>query len=179
MPTSAPAFPGGGTPGPSQGVPSIRPKRTAFQAPGSVNPGQYIRDAFNGNIIPASRINPISAKVVAYYPLPNFPGQGIVGETWTESQCRGIEALTFRVVVDLKPGVAETELPQPVRREGGRQSDQGGGVRLRRDGLFFERNIGDTAEAGPHRSLLQRKRALVWTRGLCSLHQAPKGSITS
>jgi hypothetical protein len=43
------------------------------------NAGQYIRDPFVGNIIPANRINPISAKVVSYYPLPNFPGQGPQG----------------------------------------------------------------------------------------------------
>src|SRR5580704_1824972 len=43
------------------------------------NAGQYIRDPFAGNIIPANRINPISAKVATYYPLPNFPGQGPQG----------------------------------------------------------------------------------------------------
>jgi hypothetical protein len=43
------------------------------------NPGQFIRDAFPNNVIPASRINPISSKVVTYYPLPNFPGQGLQG----------------------------------------------------------------------------------------------------
>jgi hypothetical protein len=42
-------------------------------------PGQFLRDPFSGNAIPASRINPISAKVVTYYPLPNFPGQGPQG----------------------------------------------------------------------------------------------------
>lgn len=40
------------------------------------NPGQFIRDPFPGNVIPATRINAISANVVKYYPLPNFPGQG-------------------------------------------------------------------------------------------------------
>jgi len=43
------------------------------------NPGQFIRDPFGGNIIPSGRINPISAKVVTYYPMPNFPGQGPQG----------------------------------------------------------------------------------------------------
>jgi hypothetical protein len=33
--------------------------------------GQYIRSVFPGNMIPASRINPISAKIATYYPLPN------------------------------------------------------------------------------------------------------------
>jgi Carboxypeptidase regulatory-like domain/TonB dependent receptor len=39
------------------------------------NPGHFIRDAYPGNIIPASSINNISKNVVGYYPLPNFPGQ--------------------------------------------------------------------------------------------------------
>ncbi len=38
--------------------------------------GNYIRDPFQGNIIPASRINPIAAKVAALYPAPNVPGSG-------------------------------------------------------------------------------------------------------
>ena len=39
------------------------------------NPGHYLRDAFAGNMIPANRINGISANVVKYYPLPNRVGQ--------------------------------------------------------------------------------------------------------
>ncbi len=39
------------------------------------NPGHFLRDAYPGNIIPASSINNISKNVVSYYPLPNFPGQ--------------------------------------------------------------------------------------------------------
>jgi hypothetical protein len=39
------------------------------------NPGHFLRDAYPGNIIPASAINNISKNVVGYYPLPNFPGQ--------------------------------------------------------------------------------------------------------
>ncbi len=39
------------------------------------NPGHYLRDAYPGNIIPATSINNISKNVVSYYPLPNFPGQ--------------------------------------------------------------------------------------------------------
>ena len=44
-----------------------------------ITPDNFIRDPFTGNVIPVSRINPISAKVVTYYPLPNFPGQGPQG----------------------------------------------------------------------------------------------------
>jgi hypothetical protein len=36
--------------------------------------GQVTRDPFPGNIIPASRINPVARNVLAYYPLPNQAG---------------------------------------------------------------------------------------------------------
>jgi hypothetical protein len=36
----------------------------------------YERTAFPGNVIPASRINPIAAKVASFYPAPNLPGDG-------------------------------------------------------------------------------------------------------
>ena len=33
--------------------------------------GQYVRSPFPGNIIPASRINPVAQKILSYYPKPN------------------------------------------------------------------------------------------------------------
>ena len=36
--------------------------------------GQYIRNQFVNNKIPASEINPVSAKLLSYYPLPNTQG---------------------------------------------------------------------------------------------------------
>ncbi|HEY3839868.1 MAG TPA: carboxypeptidase-like regulatory domain-containing protein, partial [Bryobacteraceae bacterium] len=38
------------------------------------NSGHFIRTAFPGNIIPASRIDPVAAKMINYYPNPNLPG---------------------------------------------------------------------------------------------------------
>lgn len=35
---------------------------------------QYLRDLFPGNVIPTSRINPVSANVASIYPLPLTPG---------------------------------------------------------------------------------------------------------
>lgn len=37
----------------------------------------YIRDQFPGNVIPASRINPIGAKLLSYYPAPNYLQNGL------------------------------------------------------------------------------------------------------
>lgn len=36
----------------------------------------YVRTPFAGNVIPANRINPISAKVASFYPAPNLTGDG-------------------------------------------------------------------------------------------------------
>ena len=36
----------------------------------------YIRDAFSGNRIPASRINAVGAKTISFYPNPTGPGNG-------------------------------------------------------------------------------------------------------
>ncbi len=38
--------------------------------------GSYTRQAFTGNIIPPNLINPVGAKMMSLYPLPNRPGQG-------------------------------------------------------------------------------------------------------
>jgi len=42
--------------------------------PNPASPGNYIRTAFPGNQIPADRINPITANLLSFYPLPNLPG---------------------------------------------------------------------------------------------------------
>ena len=41
--------------------------------------GRYVRDAFPGNIIPASMQNPIAREVLNAYPAPNRPGDPITG----------------------------------------------------------------------------------------------------
>ena len=43
----------------------------ATTRPDPDNPGQFIRDPFPGNIIPANRISPAARKMMAYWPLPN------------------------------------------------------------------------------------------------------------
>ena len=44
------------------------------------NPGKYIRDPFPGNRIPDTRIHPISKNVLAYWPAPNRPGDGLANQ---------------------------------------------------------------------------------------------------
>lgn len=48
---------------------------TTVPAPGA--PNQYVRIPFPGNIIPASRIDPIASKLIEYYPMPNTPGNAL------------------------------------------------------------------------------------------------------
>jgi hypothetical protein len=43
------------------------------------NPGQYIRQPFPGNVIPANRISQMSQAVFGMYPMGNIPGQPITG----------------------------------------------------------------------------------------------------
>lgn len=38
-----------------------------------------VRTPFTGNVIPANLIDPVAAKVVSYYPLPNVPGNSLTG----------------------------------------------------------------------------------------------------
>jgi len=45
--------------------------------------GQYLRSQFPGNIIPLSRINPIAAKIAAFYPLPN---RNVLGNNFAENE---------------------------------------------------------------------------------------------
>ncbi len=42
--------------------------------PVSTSNPQYLRDPFSGNVIPSSRINPVSANVAGLYPMPLSPG---------------------------------------------------------------------------------------------------------
>jgi outer membrane receptor protein involved in Fe transport len=51
----------------------------ATTRPDPSRPGRYIRDPFPGNIIPAGRINPISAAILNYYPLPKNAGDPLTG----------------------------------------------------------------------------------------------------
>lgn len=41
--------------------------------PDPANPGRFIRDAFENNTIPMSRINAVGANILKYYPLPTNP----------------------------------------------------------------------------------------------------------
>jgi hypothetical protein len=46
----------------------------ATTAADPASPGNYTRTAFPGNRIPANRINPVTANLLNYYPLPTLPG---------------------------------------------------------------------------------------------------------
>ena len=50
-----------------------------------VSGGQFIRDPFPGNRIPASRISPIGKKILDLYPLPNQVGAATLSQNWFAS----------------------------------------------------------------------------------------------
>ena len=41
--------------------------------------GGFIRDAFEGNVIPQNRMDPVALNVLRYFPLPNQPGDPVTG----------------------------------------------------------------------------------------------------
>jgi hypothetical protein len=43
-------------------------------APDPARPGQFIRTAFPGNVIPKSLLDPVGVAAASYWPLPNLPG---------------------------------------------------------------------------------------------------------
>jgi hypothetical protein len=56
----------------ASGLIKIYDPNTTVSDPNS--PGNYIRTQFANNIIPASRINPLAANLLTYYPMPNLAG---------------------------------------------------------------------------------------------------------
>jgi len=53
------------------------PSTTQLNTSAPAGTTQYIRTAFPNNIVPASEINPIAAKLLSYYPMPNEAGVGL------------------------------------------------------------------------------------------------------
>ncbi len=47
--------------------------------PDPAHPGQYLRTAFANNKIPATRISPVAANILQYFPISNAPGVGNSG----------------------------------------------------------------------------------------------------
>ena len=54
-------------------VPVYDPNTTRVEA------GRTIRDQFPGNVVPGSRIDPVAANIVKYYPSPNRPADNVTG----------------------------------------------------------------------------------------------------
>ncbi len=74
----------------------LNPAFDASKPVSSTNP-QYLRNLFNGNLIPSNRINPVSANVASIYPLPNGPGSF---NNYTSSIPRSVDDDGFNVRVD-------------------------------------------------------------------------------
>ena len=68
-------------------------------ATGALVNGQWVRQIFPGNIIPASRFDPVGAKIVNLYPLPNIPATGPVNWQNNFFNTNGLTSYYFPNVV--------------------------------------------------------------------------------
>src|SRR6185436_16446328 len=62
----------------TQGVPTVAETKGDFSGNATVirDPAAAGRPPFAGNVIPASRLDPVGAKIAALYPAPNVAGRG-------------------------------------------------------------------------------------------------------
>jgi hypothetical protein len=73
----------------------------ATSRPDATRPGQFIRDPFPGNVIPRDRIDPVAARLIAYYPSPNTAGDPVTGQNnYVSNASRGIDQMNFAGRVD-------------------------------------------------------------------------------
>lgn len=125
--------------------------------------GQIIRTPFDGNIIPANRIDPVAAKIAALYPAPNASGTlnytGYVGEkrldptnvtvkvdhALTSAQRVAVSAI-FTDIPRLRP---DTTLPAPLTA-GNLQMIKGQTWRVNHTAVLSS-NLVNTAYAGYNR----------------------------
>jgi len=57
-------------------IPIYDPRTTR---PNPADPNARLREAFLGNTVPSDRIDPVAARIVALYPLPNRPASNLAG----------------------------------------------------------------------------------------------------
>ncbi|MBS1855699.1 MAG: TonB-dependent receptor [Acidobacteria bacterium] len=68
-----------------------------------VNPsgGSYVRSPFPGNIIPSTRIDPVAARILKYWPAPNAAGNPITGaNNYVRTDGNQIQKNTFSTRLD-------------------------------------------------------------------------------
>ena len=73
----------------------------ATQRPDPANPNNVVRTQFPGNVIPASRIDPVAAKLAALYPLPNRAASNLAGaNNFGGNATTGLNTNTWTTKVD-------------------------------------------------------------------------------
>lgn len=68
--------------------------------------GSRLRTQFPNNVIPASRFDPVSQKILSYYPLPNQTGDPVTGQN---NYIRNAKSLTNGDKYDLRGDISFTE----------------------------------------------------------------------
>ncbi len=86
--------------------------------------GQYIRDPFPGNVIPVSRLDPVSQKIIPYYPAANTTGDPVTHvNNFVSNASRRVDKTDVGIRLDHnfserfrlfgRLGIANTGLTQP------------------------------------------------------------------
>lgn len=92
--------------------------------PNPGNPSQYTRDSFSGDKIPSTLIDPVAAKLISFYPLPNTTGAAFTGANnfisnaplivdQDEGSIRIDQNVTNRYRLFGRFAMSDTELTQP------------------------------------------------------------------
>ena len=69
--------------------------------PDPAQPGHFIREAFPGNVIPASRVDLVGSKIASFYPAPNIAGDPITqANNYISNAPRGIDQANYSVRLD-------------------------------------------------------------------------------
>jgi hypothetical protein len=89
------------------------PATAVFDAAGNVIQAPR---PFPGNIIPSNRVDPVSQKLLAYYPLPT---QEVTGPNFVNNEARVVEADQFTYRVDFNQGPSTWMFRHSISREHG------------------------------------------------------------
>ena len=118
--------------------------------------GAFLRDQFPGNVIPASRINPISKKMLSFWPEPNLPGDpvtSILNFISNASEKYGVDQFNVRSTTPSPtPTASSAACPGTVPSLRRRTSTATPETQASGRQLFTQRNVAlnDTHAFSPH-----------------------------
>jgi hypothetical protein len=105
--------------------------------PDPANPGRFIRDQFPNNQIPASRIDPIAAKIMEFYPLPN---RSTLTQNYVLNNSRANDTTRWFMRFDQAIGNKQ-RLFLSIGRQNNKQSSPGVNIAFPGEGVNGERGL--------------------------------------